>query len=113
LLGNLCSIYIGFKSGKLLIRSLAKKSQTNNIPLWDATSILDSQKIWYSNLNGTIVGGDSGGPALFNRNNVYRIFGVGIHQRYDPCVKEKTCESQSAYSNTTFFANWIKNTLKK
>jgi len=77
---------------------------------WDKSTIFDSQKIWFSNRNGSIAAGDSGGPVLFKRDGGgYRIYGIGIHHRYDDCVKENTCESESAYSNTTYFSDWIKN----
>lgn len=78
---------------------------------WDNNSIVDSQKIWFSNQNGSIVGGDSGGPVLFKRDNSLKIFGIGLHGRYDTCIDTKTCEPQSAYANTTFLANWINSAL--
>lgn len=78
---------------------------------WDNSSIADSQKIWFSNKNGSIAGGDSGGPVLFKRDEKFKIFGIGIHEGYDTCVNTKTCEAQSAYSNSTFFAGWIKKTI--
>jgi len=80
---------------------------------WDFVSIFDSQKIWFSNTIGSITGGDSGGPVLFKRNGLYRIYGIGIHLRYDGCVENGTCEGQSAYTNLTYFSKWIKNTLFK
>jgi secreted trypsin-like serine protease len=85
-----------------------------NFARWDNTTIFDSQKIWFSNNVGSIAGGDSGGPVLFRKNNnEYVVYGIGIHQRYDECVKENTCEAQSAYSNTSYFADWLKRSIEE
>jgi secreted trypsin-like serine protease len=82
-----------------------------NFARWDNSTIYNSQKIWFSNKNGSIAGGDSGGPVLFQRNNEYIVYGVGIHKRYDDCVEQNICEDQSAYSNTNYFSDWIKKNL--
>lgn len=78
---------------------------------WEKNNILDSSKIWLNHQNGSIAGGDSGGPLIFYRRGTPVVYGITIHPRYDECVKLGTCESQAAFTNLTFFANWIQSTL--
>lgn len=74
---------------------------------WDKKNKFDSEKFWVSAKSGSIASGDSGGPILFKRNGKFILYGIAIHNRYDDCVKERLCEPQSAFTNLSYFKDWL------